>query len=113
MEGRRGRRRMYDGEGRRVKKTGTSETVVFVYNPMGALGAEYRGAGGGQGTQYVTQDVLGSTRLVTNGAGAVAKPFDYMPFGQDIWSGVNGRPAVFAPSDVSLETQRLRFTGKE
>lgn len=63
----------YDSDGRRVKKvTGSgATTTVFVYNASGQLVAEYGGQAqkGAGGTSYVTQDMLGSTRAVTDGVG--------------------------------------------
>jgi YD repeat-containing protein len=57
----------YDGEGRRVKKGGTT----YVYDAFGQLAAEYGGANPLTGTRYLTADHLGSTRLVTDAAGVL------------------------------------------
>lgn len=97
----------YDADGRRVAKTVAGATTVFVYDGMGRLGAEYGGTAAG--TQFLTQDHLGSTRVTTDGAGAVVSYRDYYPFGEEIGAGgvrsgvagyLNGGP-------------RQRFTGKE
>jgi YD repeat-containing protein len=61
---------VYDGEGRRVKKG----SVVMVYDAFGRLAAEYGGTADPVGTEYLTADHLGSTRLVTSSAGAAGKP---------------------------------------
>ncbi|MFZ5927634.1 MAG: hypothetical protein ACOYX1_09320 [Acidobacteriota bacterium] len=60
----------YDGEGRRVKKG----SVVMVYDAFGRLAAEYGGTADPVGTEYLTADHLGSTRLVTSSTGAAEKP---------------------------------------
>ena len=50
----------YDGDGRRVTmKTGTAAPVVFVYDAMGALAAEYGGTSALTGTHYLHADHLG------------------------------------------------------
>ncbi|MCZ2074129.1 MAG: hypothetical protein LC130_03905, partial [Bryobacterales bacterium] len=87
---------VYDGEGRRVQKIAGPEVTTYVYDAGGNLAAEYvegqAGASGcGTATCYVTVDELGSTRLVTDGAGNVARRYDYMPFGGEIVAGTNGR----------------------
>ena len=73
------------------------------------MAAEYGGAAPGvAGTLYVTQDHLGSTRLVTNAGGAVGC-HDYLPFGEEI--GANwGRSGVpcYGASDTAV-----KFTGQE
>ncbi len=109
----------YDGDGRRVKKltcTGTAACTdstagvlktLYVYDAFGQLTAEYSATAQAAGTQYLTADHLGSTRLVTDGAGGVVRRHDYRPFGQDL-SGVNGRSAKYVDT-----RNALRFTGKE
>jgi RHS repeat-associated protein len=52
------------------------------------------------GTQWLTTDHLGSTRLVTDQSGNVAKTFDYLPFGEEI-----GGTSSTGPTQ--------RFTGQE
>lgn len=70
----------YDGEGRRVKKASAHETTVFVYDASGRLVAEYSNRVERNGTRYVTQDALGSTRAVTGQGREVAGRYDYLPF---------------------------------
>ena len=41
-------------------------------------------------------DGLGSVRIQTDGAGAVDKCYDYLPFGEALVNGVNGRPACYS-----------------
>jgi YD repeat-containing protein len=61
----------YDGEGRRVQKTSASGVVTtYVHDAMGNLAMELSTAApAAAGTQYLTADFLGSTRLITNGSG--------------------------------------------
>jgi RHS repeat-associated protein len=71
-----------DGEGRRVSKTGSDGTVTtYVYDASGKLVAEYGGTAAASGTQYLTADGLGSTRLI---GGATMVREDYLPFGKTI-----------------------------
>jgi YD repeat-containing protein len=75
---------VYDGSGRRVEKIAGGTTTIYVYDAQGRLAAEYSNvANPVAGTEYLTADPLGSTRLVTNAAGAVLKRYDYVPFGED------------------------------
>src|SRR5690242_9504246 len=72
----------------------------------GRLAAEY---GGGSGTApcttcYMTPDAIGSTRLVTDGAGGRVARCDFSPFGREI--ARTGIPACSYGS-------RQKFTGKE
>ena len=102
----------YDGEGRRVIKTLGGQTTVYVYDAAGNLAAEYGPSSGGHGTQYLTADALGSTRLVTDANGATVRCYDYLPFGEEILSGYAGRSApCFVPT--SPDTVSEKFTGKE
>ena len=58
---------VYDGEGHRVQKLSGSQTTNFVYDASGQLAAEYSNvAPADGGTEYLTADHLGSTRMVTN-----------------------------------------------
>jgi RHS repeat-associated protein len=105
----------YDGEGRRVQKTVGSTTTTYVYDAMGQLAAEY-GVPADTGTDYLTADHLGSTRLVVSAAGDVKKRSDYVPFGEEIPSGWAGRGSdystgLYPTSTPDLVTQK--FTGKE
>ncbi len=62
---------LYDGEGRRVKKISSTETVIFVYNGSGQLVAEYSTAiAQTPQVSYLTADHLGSPRVITNRNGA-------------------------------------------
>jgi RHS repeat-associated protein len=95
----------YDGEGRRVKKG----PVVMVYDAFGRLAAEYGGTADPVGTEYLTADHLGSTRLVTSSTGAERRCLDYLPFGEQMTQGMGGRGSCYA----SATEPRVKFTGKE
>ncbi|MEK6322106.1 MAG: RHS repeat-associated core domain-containing protein [Acidobacteriota bacterium] len=108
----------YDGDGRRVKKIDTNGTVttVFVYNAGGQLIAEYHSdpvppAAGGGGTSYLTSDHLGSTRVVTKADGSVKARYDYLPFGEELGSGIGGRTVGMGYSGADSTNQK--FTQKE
>src|SRR5271165_3180548 len=113
----------YDGAGRRVNKTTGNTSTTYVYDATGGLVAEYGNApmenGGPQpaGTQYLTDDHLGSTRLVTDALGNPQKRYDYLPFGEDIPQGLDGcsmtmygPPLMPGPTE---DTVNNKFTGKE
>lgn len=98
----------YDGEGRRVKKTRPGgATTYYAYDAQGNVAAEYDSAGGGE-TRYITSDQLGSTRAVTDGTGNAIARYDYLPFGERIPAGINGRTALWSTDGTSQQ-----FTGKE
>jgi RHS repeat-associated protein len=108
----------YDGEGRRVMKTTPNGTVVFVYDAMGQLAAEYgptAATGATPGVRYLSQDHLGSTRLMTTSAGAVERNYDYLPFGEEIGAGWAGRSGSFSPGTYPSTPSGVqhKFTGKE
>ena len=107
----------YDGLGQRVKRQvnvrGTSETTVYVYDAFGQLAAEYSSkapAAGSGGRFFITQDHLGSTRLVTKQDKKFAECRDFFPFGGRIASGLNGRSLGCYGSGNAVKQQ---FTGKE
>ncbi|HEY0172370.1 MAG TPA: RHS repeat-associated core domain-containing protein [Pyrinomonadaceae bacterium] len=108
----------YNGEGRRVTKAvAGGEVTVFVYDAVGRVVAEYSNQVEARGTHYLTQDHLGSTRVVTDAqgnahtdavAGASGARHDYFPFGEEIEApraGVNGYSAA--------DNTHRRFTGYE
>lgn len=75
----------YDGEGRRVKKVAGSEVTLFVYDASGRLVAEYSTQlAGTQQVSYLTQDHLGSPRVITNENGTVTGRKDYSAFGEEL-----------------------------
>jgi hypothetical protein len=71
-----------------VRKPDGSGTLVYLYNAMGKLMAEYTSGtpqpNGGGGTSYLTADHLGSTRLVSRSDGSVKARYDYLPFGEEV-----------------------------
>jgi len=112
---------VYDGDGRRVVATHGGTDTVYVYDAMGQLAAEYGGPATGNGTEFLTQDHLGSTRLVTGAGGAVVERHDYAPFGEEIPAQGCGLP-VGSPGrsprcDIAgygaASEVHLLFTGKE
>jgi RHS repeat-associated protein len=90
---------------------------------MGQLGAEYSTAANPQtGIVYLTDDHLGSTRLITSGTApaTVVQRLDYFPFGENINlpDSTGNSNAVFAnrnlvPSYNAGTVGPLQFTGKE
>jgi YD repeat-containing protein len=99
----------YDGEGRRTKKVTPSGTTTYVYDASGELAAEY-GSASWTGTEFLTTDQLGSTRLITTN-GAVQTCMDYVPFGEKIpatWGTRGGVPCYGNGAPVNQ-----LFTGKE
>lgn len=111
---------LYDVEGRRVKQTRAGAPTVFVYDAFGRLAAEY-GAGSGEACSgcYLSQDSLGSTRLVTERSGVVRQRLDFLPFGAPLTasSGDNGRSLIFDGLTASTYTTAgattRQYTGKE
>ncbi|MEK6303428.1 MAG: RHS repeat-associated core domain-containing protein [Acidobacteriota bacterium] len=107
----------YDGDGRRVKKVdSTPGTIIFVYNAGGQLIAEYHSdpvppPTGGGGTSYLTSDHLGSTRVVTKSDGTVKARYDYMPFGEELASGIGQRTTGLGYSGA--DSTKQKFTQKE
>ena len=79
----------YDGDGKRVKKIvpSTGEITIFVYNASGKMVAEYSTIVEPQATakiSYLTNDHLGSPRIITDQNGAIVSRRDFMPFGEEI-----------------------------
>ncbi|HEX7316667.1 MAG TPA: hypothetical protein VF297_22385 [Pyrinomonadaceae bacterium] len=103
----------YDGGGRRVKKVTGLETTVYVYNVTGQLVAEYSNQVVGGGVSYLTQDHLGSTRVVTDVDGAPKSRHDYLPFGEEVRTDAvtdSGREGIVSYNPGSV---RQKFTGYE
>jgi RHS repeat-associated protein len=104
---------VYDGDGRRVKKmVGSTTSTVYAYDAMGQLVAEYSNATPSiGGTQYITADHLGSTRVVTNASGGVVSRHDFLPFGETIPTGIGGRSSTMGYEQPDGINQK--FTAKE
>lgn len=103
----------YDGNGRRVMKVSPESTTAYVYDAQGQLAAEYSSYATAPApppctTCYVMADMLGSTRMLTNAAGAVVALHDYLPFGEEIVAGTDGRDAAWGGPEP-----KQKFTGKE
>lgn len=85
----------YDGDGRRVKKvSGVGQAATtFVYDAIGQMLAEYDTAipSGNGGTSYLTEDNLGTPRVITDASGNVKARHDYLPFGGELFAGMGGR----------------------
>jgi RHS repeat-associated protein len=85
---------------------------------MGNLAAEYSNLtpASPTGTEYLSVDTLGSTRLITNNVGGSPECLDYLPFGEEIPAGENGRPSCYTsglyPNSPDPDGSR-KFTGKE
>ena len=100
----------YDALGQRVRAIRDNRTVVMVYDALGRMAAEYEpGVSGALQPQYVTQDHLGSVRMVTNATGTVLRRADFLPYGEEIPVGVGGRTLL----GYGQGGLRQRFTGKE
>ena len=105
---------LYDGEGRRVKKTwtpggGTAQDTYYVYDIAGNLAAEYGTASNSTpsppATLYPFTDMLGSVRAVTDAAGTVVECYDYLPFGRMLSASDLG---AIETDPGSQEERRLR-----
>jgi len=123
---------VYDGEGQRVRKL-LGENLRFVYGIGGQLVAEFDGASGSlrkeyvqggatlitieptavnsNGTRYSTSDHLGSPRVVTNASASVVSRHDYMPFGEELGTGIGGRTNGMGYGVA--DGLRQKFTQKE
>ncbi|HEV7642794.1 MAG TPA: RHS repeat-associated core domain-containing protein [Pyrinomonadaceae bacterium] len=90
-------RYFYDAGGKRVKKvsfegTADEETVVFVYDGLGKLIAEYSNKLPSNPTiNYTTSDVVGSPRIITDKNGNLISRRDFMPFGEELTAGTPNR----------------------
>lgn len=112
----------YDGEGRRTAKA-AAVTTTFIYDAFGQLAAEYGGATTGSGTEYLTPDHLGSTRLISNGivinnvmTPQVVERLDYAPFGEELGQGIDGRGTQYSNNSyptATLDSGTEKFTSKE
>jgi RHS repeat-associated protein len=99
----------YDAEGRRVRKqNNTSGATTYVYDGQGQLTAEYGLPASVTGTQYLTTDHLGNTRVIGSGA----ERHDYLPFGEEITVSA-GNPRYGQQGYGTDVAATLKFTGKE
>jgi RHS repeat-associated protein len=105
---------LYDGDGKRVGKTATGlPTTVFVYDAQGRMAAEYSTGTESSpcNTCYLSQDHLGTARMITDQSGTVVARHDYLPFGEEIASGMAGR--IGSTWGSSADSIKQKFTGKE
>jgi RHS repeat-associated protein len=101
---------VYDGDGRRVKKTVGTEVTICVYDAAARMVAEYTStAPSAPLVNYLTVDTLGTPRINTDAAGAVIARHDYMPFGEEVPTRGNRVSGLGYGSD----TIRQKFTKKE
>ncbi len=86
----------YDGNDKRVKTFNslTNQTTIFVYDASGDLAAEYTintPLPTNPTISYLTEDALGSVRVVSNSFGEVKARRDFLPFGEEIYAGIGNR----------------------
>jgi RHS repeat-associated protein len=103
---------VYDGEGHRVQKSTAAGTTTYVYDGFGQLAAEY-GTSADAGTQYLTADHLGSTRLVTDANGAVVQRLDYQPFGGTLIGSQTEGNRNLVTGYAAVTGLTVKYTGKE
>ncbi|MBK7706052.1 MAG: hypothetical protein IPN69_23340 [Acidobacteria bacterium] len=110
-------RKVRGGEGRRVKKItwntqGVTETTIFVYS-AGKLVAEYSNTQvpvPNRTTRYLTEDHLGTPRVITDSEGNVISRRDFLPFGEEITPDIGSRASVAAYQPTN-DSVRQKFTG--
>jgi RHS repeat-associated protein len=109
---------VYDGEGKRVRKAWGAKVTVYIYDATGKLAAEYSNQPPHGGTNYLTQDHLDNTRVVTDTQGNAhsdnggsGSRHDYLPFGEEIGIGVGGRSTDQGYTHLDRPSQQ--FTGAE
>ena len=95
----------YDAENRLKTGTLVGGTTTYSYD---ADGRRVMKAGPAGGTAYLTADMLGSIRLVTDGDGEIVACHDYLPYGEEIEASLRSRPACYSAADGLKD----RFTGK-
>lgn len=99
----------YDGDGRRVKKISSTETTVFVYDAGGKAIAEYSTVlASTPQVSFLTQDHLGSQRIITNENGTVTDRKDFASFGDDVTASRTSGIGY-----TSAEEPRKNYTGYE
>jgi RHS repeat-associated protein len=106
---------VYDGDGKRIKKLGSTENTLFVYDAFGSLVAEYAitppPSNPTPNVNYLTTDTLGSPRIITGKNGEILSRRDFMPFGEEIAANENNRKAALGYNGGI--TTRQAFTGYE
>ncbi len=129
---------VYDAGGQRVQTSVSSTTRTMVYDIFGQDVADYTGSGDGtlereniyrggllatyeassSSYKYILQDLQGSTRAVMNNNGSsssVIARHDYLPFGEEIYSGIGlrGTSQGFATSPWANDSIRQRYAMTE
>lgn len=98
---------LYDGEGKRVKKVSSTETTVFIYDAEGKLVSEYSTQLPlSPTTNYLTQDHLGSPRIITNVVGEVIARKDFSAFGEETFTAQRTANLGYKPENI-----RQDYTG--
>ena len=103
--------------GKRVEKItwnsqGASETTIFVYS-AGKLVAEYSDTQvpvPNKTTRYLTEDHLGTPRVITDSEGNVISRRDFLPFGEEITPDIGARSSV-AAYQPTTDNVKQKFTG--
>jgi RHS repeat-associated protein len=113
---------VYDGEGRRVQKQATTFVTTYADDTSGKVVTEYGVQNpttgspiAESGTEYVEGDHLGDSRMLINDAGQVVRRWDYLPFGEQIPTGLDGRSSDYGPAAFPSTPDDVlkKFTGKE
>jgi RHS repeat-associated protein len=102
----------YDGFGLRVKKASAGASTYYAYDGFLRLAVEQSTSNPSDlsGTNFLTMDHLGSTRVVTDSSSAPKVRYDFLPFG-DLIESIGGRAGVAGYGDAGALTEK--FTGKE
>jgi RHS repeat-associated protein len=108
----------YDGGNRLVAacaKAAAGRTLygltTYAYDASGQLSAEYGSTATATGTEYLTVDQLGTTRVVANASGTVLSRQDFRPFGDEIGGSTGLRQGVTGYGTDAAVSQK--FTSKE
>ena len=85
---------VFSGSGQRLATMLNNELQsISVYDAKGTLIAEYGNSQPNEGTQYVLTDHQGTPRVRTNPSGVPNSRHDYLPFGEELGSGIGMRVA--------------------
>lgn len=83
---------VFSGSGQRLATMLNNELQsISVYDAKGTLIAEYGNSQPNEGTQYVLTDHQGTPRVRTNPSGVPNSRHDYLPFGEELGSGIGMR----------------------
>lgn len=103
----------YDGDGTRIKAVKMSGVTTYAYDAFDKLVAEYESDPPtiqNPAVSYMTSDMLGSPRVITDANGVVTSRRDFMPFGDEITAGVGARTTEHGYSAGDGINQK--FTGQ-